>query len=111
MFIAPLLAGAIVRSADGSVKHKRFTEKYCSRARQRPALDVQQAPAALLGQVVDLQLEQIDVVGTGGEARQQLVALGDVQADLDAGVARAERGDQAGGDGARLRLGGEAQGL
>jgi len=72
---------------------------------------VQEAPALLLGQALDLQLEEVDVVGAGGKARHQLGALRDVQADLHPWIACAEGSDKPGGHGARLGLGGKAQRL
>src|SRR5262245_47645947 len=52
------------------------------------------APAAMGRQPFDFEYEQVEVVGTGGEPLQELLALADVQARLHAGVARAEAGDE-----------------
>src|SRR5688500_19114677 len=70
-----------------------------------------EAPALLDRQAFDVEREEVDVVGAGGEAGQQVGTLADVQAALHTRMARQEGRQEARRHRARFGLGGEQQRL
>src|SRR5262245_26150209 len=70
-----------------------------------------QAPALLVGETLDVEAKEVDIIGAGGEPGQQLRALADVQAALHAGMAGAEAGQQPGSNRPGFGLGGEREAL
>ena len=53
-----------------------------------------EAPALFVGQALDVEREQVDVVGARSQPGEELGALADMKAALHARVARAESSEQ-----------------